>query len=81
MFFIKEVPPGNVCLPLLWAFCPSLSVVPFLSQKLRPPWQGVWEAATIKPRGMRSFEWSGPLFHANPFGHRVPACHEGVVHP
>ena len=34
---------------------------------------GGWAAATINSLGMRSLEWGGPLFHANPLGHRVPA--------
>ena len=49
------------------------AVAPFVSQAKRPPWQGVWVAATINTGGMRSLEWRRPLLHANPLGHRVSA--------
>ena len=48
------------------------AVVPFAPQAKRPPWQGLWAAATINSVGMRSLEWRRPFLHANPLGHRVP---------
>ena len=49
------------------------AMAPFVSQAKRPPWQGVWAAATINTVGMRSLERRRPLSHANPLGYRAPA--------
>ena len=49
------------------------AAAPFVSQAKRPPWQGVWAAATINTVGMRCLGWRRLLLHANPLGHRVPA--------
>ena len=41
---------------------------PFSITGIRPPWQGVWAAATINTRGMRPLEWRRLLLHASPLG-------------
>ena len=69
-----ETKPGQVYFCTCRIFSPHYisfllvvrAVAPFVSQAKRPPWQGVWAAATINTVGMRSLEWRRPLLHAPP---------------